>query len=344
MTASSASPSSLAIAPSQPGPRTLSFISHRHGGYIGPSMVMKYEDLQHLGSEEENQEIRKAPPPQVGLWYIFSEHRLILLSLGLNLLLLVAVCVVGSQNSKLHRDLGTLRTTFSNFSVDTGANVQALTSHGQSLQETITSLKAEVEDHRQELLAAHSLNQKVVSVESSLQKQEQDFKAGQSEVVLQVQRLTKNVISLNCQLANLKNNGSEKTCCPLDWLEHESSCYWFSQSDKSWPEADQNCQLRDSHLVVVTSLEEQKFIEKHMSSVPSWMGLTDQNGPWRWVDGTDYERGFKYWSPNQPDDWTGHGLGGGEDCAHFTNDGRWNDDVCRRPYHWICEILLGKTS
>uniref|UniRef100_A0A8C9PTU1 C-type lectin domain-containing protein n=1 Tax=Spermophilus dauricus TaxID=99837 RepID=A0A8C9PTU1_SPEDA len=87
--------------------------------------------------------------------------------------------------------------------------------------------------------------------------------------------------------------GSEKTCCPIDWLEHESSCYWFSQSDKSWPEADQNCQLQNSHLVVVTSLEEQKFIEEHKRSVPSWMGLTDQNGPWRWVDGTDYERGFK---------------------------------------------------
>ncbi|XP_071459444.1 C-type lectin domain family 10 member A-like isoform X3 [Marmota flaviventris] len=256
-------------------------------------MVMKYEDLQQLGSEEKNQEIRKAPPPQVGLWYICSEHRLILLSLGLNFLLLVAVCVIGSQNSKLHRDLGTLRTTFSNFSVDTGANVQALTSHGQSLQETITSLKAEVEDHRQELLAAHSLNQKVVSVESSLQKQKQEFKAGQSEVVLQVQRLTKNVISLNYQLAILKNNGSAKTCCPLDWLEHECSCYWFSQSGNSWPEADKYCQLQNSHLVVVTSLEEQKFIEKHMGSEPSWMGLTDQNGPWRWVDGTDYERGFK---------------------------------------------------
>ncbi|XP_048653907.1 uncharacterized protein LOC107158112 isoform X5 [Marmota marmota marmota] len=100
--------------------------SHSLRDYIGPSMTMEYENLQHLGSEEKNQEIRK--------------------------------------DSKLHRDLGTLRTTFSNFSVDTGANVQALTSHGQSLQETITSLKAEVEDHRQELLAAHSLNLKVVSV------------------------------------------------------------------------------------------------------------------------------------------------------------------------------------
>ncbi|XP_048653904.1 C-type lectin domain family 10 member A-like isoform X3 [Marmota marmota marmota] len=109
-----------------------SFISHSLRDYIGPSMTMEYENLQHLGSEEKNQEIRKAPPPQVGLWHICSEPRLILFSLGLSLLLLVVICVIRSQS--------------------------------QSLQETITSLKAEVEDHRQELLAAHSLNLKVVSV------------------------------------------------------------------------------------------------------------------------------------------------------------------------------------
>ena len=46
---------------------------------------------------------------------------------------------------------------------------------------------------------------------------------------------------------------------------------------------------------------------------------------------------FRNWAPEQPDDWYGHGLGGGEDCAHITVDGRWNDDVCPRPYRWVCE-------
>lgn len=68
----------------------------------------------------------------------------------------------------------------------------------------------------------------------------------------------------------------------------------------------------------------------------SWLNLTSL--------GTQLSLVRRHWSPNQPDDWTGHGLGGGEDCAHFTRDGRWNDDVCQRPYHWICEIELGKTS
>lgn len=75
-------------------------------------------------------------------------------------------------------------------------------------------------------------------------------------------------------------------------MEHEGSCYWFSQSGKPWPEADKYCQLENSNLVVVNSLAEQNFLQTHMGSVVTWIGLTDQNGPWRWVDGTDYEKGF----------------------------------------------------
>ena len=50
------------------------------------------------------------------------------------------------------------------------------------------------------------------------------------------------------------------------------------------------------------------------------------------------------WKPGQPDDWHGHGLGGGEDCAHFHPDGQWNDDACQRAYRWVCEAGLGTGS
>ncbi|XP_036053407.1 C-type lectin domain family 10 member A-like [Onychomys torridus] len=306
---------------------------------------MTYENFQNLGNEEKTQETGTAAAHKSFLWNIFSWTHLLLFSLGLGFLLLVVISVIGSQNSQLRRDLGTLRATLDNITSNTKAQLQALTSRGDSLQERISSLKVEVDDHRQELLAGRGLSQNVSSLESMVEKKEQAFKTGLSEITESVQQLGKDLKALSCQLASLKNNGSEMACCPLHWIEHEGSCYWFSQSEKSWPDADKYCQLQNAHLVVVNSLEEQKFIHDHKGPVHTWMGLTDQNGPWRWVDGTDFDNGFKNWKPLQPDNWYGHGLGGGEDCAHFSHDdGRWNDDVCQRLYRWICETELGKGS
>lgn len=180
-------------------------------------------------------------------------------------------------------------------------------------------------------------------LESQLEKQQKDLSEDHSSLLLHVKQLVSDLRSLSCQMAVLQGNGSERTCCPINWVEFEGSCYWFSSSSRSWIEADKYCQLENAHLVVVTSWDEQGFVQRHMGPTNTWIGLTDHNGPWRWVDGTNYEASFKNWKPEQPDNWFGHGLGGGEDCAHITVDGPWNDDVCRRPYRWVCETELDKT-
>ncbi|XP_062967840.1 C-type lectin domain family 10 member A [Cynocephalus volans] len=308
-------------------------------------MAMQYSNFQHLESEEKNQELRNGPPPPQNLLRsLCAGPRLLLLSVGLSLLLLVVICVVGSQNSKFQRDLVTLRTNFSNFTSKTVAEVQALTSRGGSLQETITSLKVEVEDHKQELQAVRSLNDKVLSLQSKLEKQEQEVKADHSEMLLWVQQLVKGLNSLTCQMAVLQGNGSERTCCPVNWVEHEGSCYWFSHSMKSWPEAERYCQLENAHLVVINSREEQNFVQEQTGPFYAWIGLSDPEGTWKWVDGTNYETNFQNWKPGQPDDWHGHRLGGGEDCAHVLSNGMWNDNVCQEPYHWVCEAGLSKVT
>ncbi|KAB1266240.1 C-type lectin domain family 10 member A [Camelus dromedarius] len=273
-------------------------------------MSVKYEDLQYLESEKKSHGSTDGlPPPRTFLHRVLSVPWPLLLSLSLSLLLLVGICVIGSQ-SEGHRV-------------------------GGSLQEKITSLKAEVENHKQELQAARSLNDKIFSLDGKLENQQQELKAGYSEMLLQVQHLVKNLKSLTCKVAALESNGSRNTCCPTNWLEHEGSCYWFSSSGKPWPEAEKQCQLEDAHLV--------NFVQAHIASY-TWMGLSDLDGVWKWADGTDYETNFKNWKPGQPDDWSGHGLGGGEDCAHFHPDGKWNDDACQRPYRWICEAGLSKAT
>ncbi|XP_006151902.2 C-type lectin domain family 10 member A [Tupaia chinensis] len=312
---------------------------------VGSSMERIYENLQHLETEEKSQEVRNGPLPlRLFLRHLCSGPLIFLLSLGLRLLLLAVIYIIGSQYSKFQRDLVTLSAAFSNFTSSTAAEVQALTSQESSLQEMMTSLRADMEGHRQDLQAAHSLNDKVLSLESRLEKQEQAFKAVYSNMLLQVQQLKEDLKSLSSRIVFLTRNGFKISWCPVNWVEHEGSCYWFSRSRKTWSEAEKYCQLKMSHLVVINSREEQNFVQEHTGSSYVWIGLNDSEGIWKWVDGTDYETNFKNWEPGQPDDWHGHGLGGGEDCAHLRIHGNWNDNACQRLYLWVCEATLGKVS
>ncbi|XP_036197592.1 C-type lectin domain family 10 member A-like isoform X1 [Myotis myotis] len=233
-------------------------------------MSMNYEDLQSLESEKKSQGSRKGlPPPPAFLQHLCSGPWPLLLSLGLILLLMIGICVIGSKNAKIQSDVETLRATFSNFTSNSMAEVQALHSQGGSLQATITSLKAVVANQEQELQAARSLNDKVFSLESKLEKEQQEFKEDYSEMLLVVQQLVKDLTSLHCQLAALKSNDSQNTCCPIGWLEYEGSCYWFSRSLLTWPEAEKHCQLENAHLVVVGSRKEQ--VRTGRACLGSWL-------------------------------------------------------------------------
>ncbi|KAM6163710.1 C-type lectin domain family 10 member A-like [Rhynchocyon petersi] len=307
---------------------------------MGPSTPMQYEHLQN--SDEKGKQRFKIGPQslQSFLQRLFSGTHLYLFSLGFSFLLLVVICVIISQISKLHWDLLTLKTTFNNFTSTTSTEIQTLNSHGGNLKEMITSLRAEVEKHKQELQAVRSLNDKVLTLEDKLDKQVKELQSGHSDMLQRAQQLAKGLASLTCQLTALKNNGSQKTCCLPNWIEHEGTCYLFSRSKKSWYEAEKYCQLSDAHLVVINSDEEQYFVKDRMGFSEHWIGLNDLSGDWKWVDGTDYETNFKNWAPEQPDNWYGHGKGGGEDCAHLKSSGKWNDNVCLTPFNWICEASL----
>ncbi|XP_057571552.1 asialoglycoprotein receptor 2 isoform X2 [Hippopotamus amphibius kiboko] len=277
-------------------------------------MAREFQDIQQLDPEENDHQLgRGKPPPQPSLLQrLCSMFRLSLLVLGLNILLLVAVCVMGSHRAQLQVELQTLKETFSNFSSSTQMEILALSSHGGGARDKVTSLEAKLE------------------------KQQQDLKADHDTLLFHLKHFPVDIRTLTCRMAFLHSNGTE--CCPVNWVDYEGSCYWFSRSGKPWPEAEKYCQLEGAHLVVINSREEQKFVAHHANSFQTWIGLTDSDGSWKWVDGTDYSHSYKNWAATQPDDWQGHELGGSEDCAEIREDGLWNDDFCQQVKRWVCEI------
>ncbi|KAK9538102.1 hypothetical protein VZT92_005658 [Zoarces viviparus] len=72
----------------------------------------------------------------------------------------------------------------------------------------------------------------------------------------------------------------------------------------------------------------------------TWIGLSDRDeeGTWRWVDGTPLTEA--YWHA-PPDNGGDDPPLGEEDCVEMINDrGRkWNDLRCHISLQWICEKL-----
>ncbi|XP_039087570.1 asialoglycoprotein receptor 2 [Hyaena hyaena] len=302
-------------------------------------MAKDFQDIQQLDSEGNDHQPgggeglghhglglrREAPfragaPPAQGLLRqrLCSRLHLSLLVLGLNVLLLVAVGVIGSQRAGLQEELRILKDNFSHFSSGVFAEMGALSSHGGSASDLLTSLEAKLE------------------------KQQRDVKADHAALLLHLKHFPVDLRILTCQMTFFQSNGTE--CCPVNWLEYEGSCYWFSRSGKTWPEAEKHCRLENAHLVVITSREEQKFISQHTNPFDAWIGLTDSDGSWKWVDGTDYQHSYKNWAATQPDDWQGHEVGGGEDCAETRSNGRWNDNFCQQVQRWVCEMRQNITG
>uniref|UniRef100_A0AAZ3RX91 C-type lectin domain-containing protein n=1 Tax=Oncorhynchus tshawytscha TaxID=74940 RepID=A0AAZ3RX91_ONCTS len=90
---------------------------------------------------------------------------------------------------------------------------------------------------------------------------------------------------LSGRLTNLKKT------CPEGWQKFESSWYFLSTETKTWKESRQDCLERGADLVIIDGRNEQPFLFNLKKRV--WIGLTDSDneGTWKWVDGTPLTTG-----------------------------------------------------
>ncbi|KAM9093812.1 C-type lectin domain family 17, member A isoform X2 [Sarcophilus harrisii] len=120
--------------------------------------------------------------------------------------------------------------------------------------------------------------------------------------------------------------------CPKNWLLFGNSCYFFSTVTKSWDAASIFCLENYSHLVIISSTEEQNFVTQARSLFRTyWLGLTDREteGKWQWLDGSSLILSF--WKDGEPNNKFN------EDCGFLLPDGQWNDANCDIATYWICE-------
>ncbi|XP_042333490.1 asialoglycoprotein receptor 1-like [Sceloporus undulatus] len=284
-------------------------------------MSQDYQDLTSLDVEDMGgKPIQKVPArlPPSPTWSrrLCPSRRLVLLLLGLCAALLLAVIVFAAKGSNHRSQINSLRETL------------------QSLNGTVAEEMASLQSRGKDADA------KVTQIEGTVKQLTEEGETARTRLQGQVNELQKNLRNLNCDLENFKRNrsASPEACCPKNWVSFRKSCYWESIAQKSWEDAKADCEARYAHLVIINSYEEQQFVAVRVRPNFMWIGLTDASGAWKWVDGSPYTIKTEEWCPEQPDNWYGHGLGGGEDCAHLTSESCWNDDHCSRLYGFICEM------
>ncbi|XP_076027219.1 uncharacterized protein LOC143016665 [Genypterus blacodes] len=150
----------------------------------------------------------------------------------------------------------------------------------------------------------------------------------------QLQTSHNNLTRERDQLQTLINSLSQITVlgCPSGWEKFQSSCYYISDYRTNWEESRQRCLLLGANLVIINSRGEQAFLKGFHERF--WIGLSDldNEGQWRWVDGTGLTDGI--WAPGEPNDIEG------EDCVELIRVfNAWNDGNCSNKNHSVCEKL-----
>lgn len=133
--------------------------------------------------------------------------------------------------------------------------------------------------------------------------------------------------------------------CGGEWQSDGDSCYLFRMERIGWRLARQRCIDLISDLVIITSQEENNFLQEKISGSGIeyfWIGLhdTSDEGDFTWVDGTYLSAtGFDNFRNGEPN----NAELPGEDCGEMSrNTGQWNDETCVDLNGYICERKLNQ--
>ncbi|XP_041925400.1 asialoglycoprotein receptor 1 [Alosa sapidissima] len=271
-----------------------------------------HDDFHNTESSDDQAFWRKEdkPPASTSRWRLYVVYSLIAI------VLMALIITVAMNNGQASGRFSALE--------------ESLTSINNTYQALISSVENKDVANRQEI---NRLQFSLLIMQKKLDK------VGDS--VKSLPELENQLSEFKCSLMRLMRNDTNMECCPLGWVAYSSHCYFFSGEGMSWYSSRDSCVSHGASLLVLKSPAEKHFVISRTMPMFYWLGLSDERtGEWEWLDGTPYTVMRSEWMPGQPDDWRLHGLGGGEDCAHFHRDGRYNDDHCSRRYRYVCKAPI----
>jgi len=111
--------------------------------------------------------------------------------------------------------------------------------------------------------------------------------------------------------------------------------YYFCSKSKKWGDAREFCKSQFTHLVTLSSAEENAFVGGKLGE-SHWIGYYQEwyTFEWDWLWVTGEPMGFDQWDANQPDNGS---FGTEEDCVEMRPGGKWNDDECSKSRFFVCE-------
>ncbi|XP_075772849.1 C-type lectin-like [Pelodiscus sinensis] len=150
---------------------------------------------------------------------------------------------------------------------------------------------------------------------------------------------------LGCLVCSPALAGARATACPSGWESYLGHCYGYFTQEKSWDEAEAECQEHgeEIHLVsILTDGESTKLAgyvkQQQAKTEPVWIGLSDpeHNRSWRWADGSLAK--FSAWNRGQPDPPTRN-----EHCVVLERPDfkKWDDYPCDRKFPFVCKQSAG---
>ncbi|XP_078493515.1 uncharacterized protein LOC100176392 isoform X1 [Ciona intestinalis] len=125
--------------------------------------------------------------------------------------------------------------------------------------------------------------------------------------------------------------------CEATWLPLGDYCYSIEFGDtsvlqRSFGDADAECQSRMAYLASVHSDIENKALLSWLNEKTAWLGLKRNGwGGWDWLDGTAVD--YTNWGENEPN----NAGETGEACVEMYNNGKWNDNFCSNLRGYVCK-------